>query len=128
MLARVAKPVVVCCPGAPRPAAARPRWVATLDDAAEAAVRLLPGPAPPRGEDRDRVRGRLEALGGPRVFAGRRVLGLYTGGTLAAEARAVLEPLLGPIASRRGSDGGHAVIDLGEDVYTRGRPHPMLDP
>ena len=24
--------------------------------------------------------------------------------------------------------GGHEVIDLGDDVYTRGRPHPMIDP
>ena len=24
--------------------------------------------------------------------------------------------------------GGHEVIDLGDDAYTRGRPHPMIDP
>ena len=24
--------------------------------------------------------------------------------------------------------GGHEVIDLGDDPYTRGRPHPMIDP
>ncbi len=44
-----------------------------------------------------------------------RVLGLYCGGTLAAEA----ELLLG--------DKG-ACVDLGDDEYTRGRPHPMIEP
>jgi FdrA protein len=44
-----------------------------------------------------------------------RVLGLYCGGTLAAEA----ELLLG--------DKGECV-DLGDDEYTRGRPHPMIEP
>jgi FdrA protein len=44
-----------------------------------------------------------------------RVLGLYCGGTLAAEAELLL---------------GHAgeCIDLGDDEYTRGRPHPMIEP
>ena len=42
------------------------------------------------------------------------VLGLYSGGTLAAEAAAIL--------------GVHGeVIDLGDDRYTHGRPHPMID-
>jgi FdrA protein len=44
-----------------------------------------------------------------------RVLGLYCGGTLAAEA----EILLG--------DAGDC-IDLGDDEFTRGRPHPMIEP
>jgi len=47
-----------------------------------------------------------------------RVLGLYTGGTLAAEAKVLL-----------GRAGLAAeVIDLGDDQYTAGRPHPMIDP
>jgi FdrA protein len=50
---------------------------------------------------------------------------LYTGGTLAAEAAMLLEDLLGPT---RNTGPGHEVIDLGDDVYTRGRPHPMIDP
>jgi FdrA protein len=50
---------------------------------------------------------------------------LYTGGTLAAEAAMLLEDSLGPT---RNTGRGHEVIDLGDDVYTRGRPHPMIDP
>lgn len=52
-----------------------------------------------------------------RVAAGR-VLGLYAGGTLASEAKILL-----------GRAGVAAeVLDLGDDQYTAGRPHPMIDP
>jgi hypothetical protein len=27
-----------------------------------------------------------------------------------------------------GRFGGHVFLDLGDDAYTRGRPHPMIDP
>jgi FdrA protein len=53
------------------------------------------------------------------------IKGLYTGGTLAAEAVMLLEDSLGPIGN---TAPGHQVIDLGDDVHTRGRPHPMIDP
>ena len=48
-----------------------------------------------------------------------RVQGLFCGGTLAAEAELVF---------RRSGLAGHAFIDLGDDEYTRGRPHPMIEP
>ncbi len=48
-----------------------------------------------------------------------RVLGLYSGGTLAAEAALLLHGGLDPRAE---------IIDLGDDRYTQGRPHPMIDP
>ncbi|MBB5632072.1 FdrA protein [Cryobacterium mesophilum] len=47
-----------------------------------------------------------------------RVLGLYTGGTLASEAKILLKR-------------AHVeceVLDLGDDQYTAGKPHPMIDP
>ena len=50
---------------------------------------------------------------------------LYTGGTLASEARMLLRDSLGLTGS---IEHRHEVIDLGDDVYTRGRPHPMIDP
>jgi FdrA protein len=66
------------------------------------------------------------------VVAGRSLLGLYSGGSLAHEAAIILEPELGPIAGNVGHgpdkpDGGHALFDLGEGEYTQGRPHPMVD-
>jgi FdrA protein len=48
-----------------------------------------------------------------------RVQGLYCGGTLCSEAELIFR--------RRGLDG-HRFIDLGDDRYTRGRPHPMIEP
>jgi FdrA protein len=43
------------------------------------------------------------------------VRGLYCGGTLCEEAELVL-------------GAGHEFIDFGDDRYTRGRAHPMIDP
>jgi FdrA protein len=58
-----------------------------------------------------------------------RILGLFSGGSLAHEACAVLEPLVGAVATEpEAIDGdGHVVVDLGTDRYTQGRPHPMVD-
>jgi FdrA protein len=85
---------------------------ATLEAAALAAA----GAQPPAGD------GAVEARPG-------RILGLYSGGSLAHEAYAVLEPLVGAVATEPEAVGGdgHVVIDLGTDRYTQGRPHPMVD-
>jgi FdrA protein len=58
-----------------------------------------------------------------------RLLGLYSGGSLAHEAVTILRPALGPIGGNAGDGGtdGHAIFDLGEEEYTQGRPHPMVD-
>jgi FdrA protein len=58
-----------------------------------------------------------------------RILGLYSGGSLAHEACVVLEPLVGPVATEpEAVEGeGHVVLDLGTERYTQGRPHPMVD-
>jgi FdrA protein len=62
------------------------------------------------------------------------VKALYTGGSLAVEAATVLHDALelGVDAEHPAGcllkSGGHEVIDLGDDAYTRGRPHPMIDP
>ena len=111
------KPVVVCCLGASARPGAPGTWVSTLDDAADAVVALLhQRPWAPRAfSDPGSVRARVAALGPVRGT----VLGLYTGGTLAHEARLLLEPVLGD---------GQRILDLGADEFTVGRPHPMLDP
>lgn len=69
----------------------------------------------------------------------RNLRGFYTGGTLADEALFLLTPELGGIYSFDPADPafkladphasvGHTIVDLGEDVFTVGRPHPMIDP
>ena len=54
------------------------------------------------------------------------VRGLFSGGTLSSEAQFVAAPALGEIGSHDG-DEGHAFIDYGDDEYTQGRAHPMID-
>ena len=58
-----------------------------------------------------------------------RLLGLFSGGSLAHEACVVLEPLLGAVATEDEAieSDGHVVVDLGTERYTQGRPHPMVD-
>ena len=125
-IAAAGKPVVVCCLGAAG-AEAPGTWVGTLDDAADAVTARLRGAAwsPRPFSDPVSVRARLAALGAGRGS----LLGLYTGGTLAHEARLVLEPALGALGGNVGDgrDSGHRLLDLGADEFTVGRPHPMLD-
>ncbi|HWM34240.1 MAG TPA: hypothetical protein VNR36_08395 [Pseudolysinimonas sp.] len=59
------------------------------------------------------------ASGLPTTAPPGRVLGLYTGGTLASEAKLLL---------KRGGVTDAEVLDLGDDEYTAGKPHPMIDP
>lgn len=61
------------------------------------------------------------------------VKGLYSGGTLANEAATLIADALdlGSIQNEEGyilNTGGFQVMDLGDDVYTQGKPHPMIDP
>ena len=64
--------------------------------------------------------------------------GLYSGGTLAYEALFLLKPGMSELHSNLSKDPEyklhdptqsvkHSIIDLGEDEYTVGRPHPMID-
>jgi FdrA protein len=75
----------------------------------------------------------------PPLAPGQRYLrGLFSGGSLAAEALQGLQAELGPIFAnftapqalplpdpRRGRS--HTLVDLGDDALTAGRPHPMID-
>jgi FdrA protein len=67
----------------------------------------------------------------------RLVRGLFSGGTLCYESLVIMSRLLGPIYSNTPIDkryglpapaGAHVCLDLGEEEYTKGRPHPMIDP
>jgi FdrA protein len=65
------------------------------------------------------------------------VRGLFSGGTLCYESLSILSRLLGPVYSNTpinkawglpAPPGSHVCLDLGEEEYTKGRPHPMIDP
>ena len=70
---------------------------------------------------------------------GKYFTGLYTGGTLASEALLILSENSNKIyaniqknkdlfVSGHDTVKGHNIIDLGEDEFTRGKPHPMIEP
>jgi FdrA protein len=104
---------------------------ATLEEAALAAVALARGESPgaggstaPAREVERLVDEAVGALGPSQRF----VRGLYAGGTLAWEAIEILAAALDGVSPDVGGAGGsHRVVDLGEDRFTRGRPHPMID-
>ncbi len=61
------------------------------------------------------------------------VKGLYSGGTLGSEAAMMISEALelGGVIKSEGyllKTNGYEVIDLGDDLYTQGKPHPMIDP
>lgn len=51
--------------------------------------------------------------------------GLFSGGSLRSEA-AQIASVLGPIGHGEHA-GTHSMVDYGDDEYTRGRAHPMID-
>jgi FdrA protein len=92
---RSPKPSVVCLLGSTEPGLAR-----TLTAAAEQAT----------GKVLSAFSLKIEKRKG-------RVVGLFCGGTLCAEAELLF-----------GDRPGHRFVDLGDDEYTRGKPHPMIEP
>jgi len=119
------KPVVVNFlggePAAVRAVGAHP--AATFEEAARLATALAHGERPIASDGA--ADPQLEALGreaAGRLSPGQReIRGLFSGGSLAGEAKLILRSALGP--NRRDT-----VLDLGDDEYTVGRPHPMIDP
>jgi FdrA protein len=107
--------------------------VKTLEDAAFAAVALAAGREP----ECIAPASALPDL--PLVGSGQRyVRGLFSGGTLCYEATLLLSETLGdvysntPVGRARVLENvwqsrANTLIDLGDDVFTRGRPHPMID-
>jgi FdrA protein len=99
------KPVVICLLGDPE--------ALPIDEAAVRAVHLA------NGESEAALRHRL-GYGAPlpplELPRGRSMIqGLFAGGTLCDQAKQVL-------------GRGHRFLDLGDDLFTAGRPHPMIDP
>lgn len=141
------KPCVVCFLGGDRADAENLGLTAavSLEDAAHKAVALLRGEVPQdfvdfaMGEDAANALAAAEAI---RMANGQRyVRGFYTGGTLCDESMKLLLPSLGHIYSniplqaedmladaKGGESREHSFLDFGDDVFTVGRPHPMIDP
>ena len=114
----------------------------SLEDAAQKAVKVLKGQefkdfagfSLPEEEITEMVERELAKLSSDQT----ELRAFFTGGTLADEAMKILGqnyqiysniPLSPELAIENLPEGrGHICVDLGEDQFTRGRPHPMIDP
>lgn len=124
-LARLDQPALACFLGLETLDGAAAPWFNTLEAAALEVLRNAG------------VANSLDVTAPPLARATGAVVGLYSGGTLCAEGQTVLRERgldVGsniPVPGVRNvglDDEGHRLIDLGADEFTRGRPHPMLEP
>jgi FdrA protein len=130
-LAQLSKPCIVHLSGSVSAVGASWYAAATLEETALGAVALLRGMRTSPiaftmpGEQIQRLI--VEATRA--MQPGQRfVRGLYVGGTLAYEALSLLQAQLPNVSPAvLGEWEGHSVVDLGEDHFTLGRPHPMID-
>ncbi|MEA3336913.1 MAG: acyl-CoA synthetase FdrA [Chloroflexota bacterium] len=119
------KPVVVNFIGYPSPARhlGNLHFAAGLDEAAQLAVDLTDVPFAARSSEQP---------------AAGYLRGLFSGGTLAVEALLGLQTTLAPLYSNvplnpeqrlpnSWQSQAHTILDLGEDEFTQGRLHPMMD-
>jgi FdrA protein len=106
----------------------------TLEGGVTATLDVLDVPAP----DSMRTMGPSVEEARRRMSPGRTVIrGLFSGGTLCYESLVLLGRTVGEVRSNTPLNpawglpapaGSHQCLDLGEEEYTRGRPHPMIDP
>ena len=128
MLSNMTKPVVAVFLGEKPEAHSDGIYIAhTLEEAAAASV------AYSRGEDPFAAALPAAMESELRLPANGTVKALYSGGTLAAEAAMLITEALdlGHLTKEHGymlRSRGFEVVDLGDDCYTQGRPHPMIDP
>jgi len=131
-----ATPVVAACLGmsATDGMIAGAPLAATLEQGALRVAGILGREAPEAKGLADVVEQAAARMGDRRTT----VRGFYTGGTLCYEAQVVLGRALGPVYSNiplrkdlalpAPAGPQHICLDLGEEEYTKGRPHPMIDP
>lgn len=135
------KPAVVCFLGHDLrlPDDENIKLVSTLEEAAHSALALVKGngkkSSPGPAKDWKRQAGKYIRA---RKRGQRFLRGLFSGGTLCYEAQQVLARTLGDIYSNAPLDKknklkdsnvsvGNTCVDLGEEEFTVGRPHPMID-
>ena len=137
------KPVVVHFLGAPPESRHGLTAAESLQHAGDVAVALAKGtsiPASAGAPSAQQLATIAEAAAGmaPSQCA---VRGLFSGGTFCYEAQLAFRSSGLACSSNAPADGvkllersqdehmdGHVFIDMGDDDYTRGRPHPMIDP
>lgn len=114
------------------------KFVNTLYDAAVSAIQLSNLPIPV--EHQDNLIEELISIDRANLTSVQKyVRGLYCGGTLCAEALSLFRSVSSEVFSNVAKipeeklknphkSIKHSFIDLGDDIFTQGRPHPMIEP
>ena len=143
MLREGAKPAVVCFMGeeieeARRECSGKVLFARDLEEAAVLAYRLATGKS--KGSlYSDGELDKMACKAAKTANAGGYFRGLYSGGTLCHETLTILRRMGIDVYSNIAQDRrllidnpeescANTCIDMGEDYFTRGKPHPMLDP
>ncbi|MBO5570250.1 MAG: acyl-CoA synthetase FdrA [Clostridia bacterium] len=116
---------------------------ASLEDAAMIAVALEKKQALSQDDFQDSIEKIYQAQASEeaaKISASQKYLrGLFCGGTHSEEAVLLLKKMVPELRSNIAFGGaiplddpqkseGHCLVDLGDEVFTRGRPHPVIDP
>ena len=100
----------------------------TLDEAARLAVSLA------RGTEIPEATLDVDESEFYKAEDGKTIKAYYSGGTLANEAAMLIKDAMNCKVPPEDIEGymlqldGNVVVDLGDDAYTQGKPHPMIDP
>ena len=134
-------PVVVCLlDGNEAPVkAAGATFAGTMNQAALAAIGVLTGNTVVGNEQDQSSVAWINEQKGKLTGSQKYIRGLFCGGTLTSEALTVIRPSVDEIRSnvaKKSSEKvadihlsvGHTLLDLGDDDFTVGKPHPMIEP
>lgn len=142
---QITKPCVTCLLGSADRDSGIPgvQFTRTLEETAYRAAQLIKADLPDYEKYKEarnqKLRKKAEEIRSGLKPEQKYLRGLYSGGTLCFETQIILNEMLGkPVLSNAPIDqrnlmpdsmlsGQNAVIDLGEEEFTMGRPHPMID-
>lgn len=135
------KPVVICFIGgdAAQVKAAGAIFAPTLEETARVAVAISKGEDISPSCNEERLAELAQSKAGKMAQSQRYIRGLFCGGTLCDEAMQIIKAnglrTYSNIAKQREQrlddpyhSQGNSCIDLGDDCFTAGKPHPMIEP
>ncbi len=139
-LKQVTKPVVVCLlDQKSEETLPNVYFVSTLTEAATKALSLINLKTPELTLVDQELKQLLDQEKANYTKGQNKIKGLFCGGTLTAEALSVIRPKVDHITSNVAKkekekmhdplvSDGHNLVDLGDDIFTQGKPHPMIEP
>jgi succinyl-CoA synthetase alpha subunit len=142
--AKISKPIIACFLGGD-PAILKDTnvmYAKTLEDAGVMATQIAKGEVASSAWTQDaliRLNTISDSEKGRYRSEQKYIRGLYSGGTLTYESMLLGKDVLDSLYSNIKMEGtnllqnvekseGHTFLDLGDDYFTDGRPHPMIDP